>query len=139
MKVGARLVLSLWAGGLVTVGGVVAPTLFATLDDRHLAGQIAGSLFRVATLGSVLLCLLLLLLERRGQVSRPPRRQLVGRVAPVLLLGLSEWGVRPLLEAARAAGGSASGEFALWHGVSTLLYVAATAWVVATLASELRR
>ena len=139
MKVGARLVLSLWAGGLVTVGGVVAPTLFATLEDRHLAGVIAGSLFRVATLGSIVLCLLLMLLERRGQVSRPSRRQLVGRVAPVVLLGLSEWAVRPLLEAARAAGGSASGEFAMWHGVSTVLYVAATAWVVATLVAELKR
>ena len=139
MKVGARLVLSLWAGGLVTVGGVVAPTLFATLDDRQLAGQIAGSLFRVATYGSVLLCLLLLLLERRGQVSRPTRRQLIGRVAPAVLLGVSEWLVRPLLEAARAAGGSSSGAFAAWHGVSTLLYVAATAWLVASLRSELRR
>jgi hypothetical protein len=87
----------------------------------------------------VLLCLLLLLVERHVQVSRPTGRQMIGRVAPVLLLASSEWLVRPLLEAARAAGGSASGQFALWHGVSTLLYVAATAWIVATLAAELRR
>lgn len=139
MKLAPRLVLSLWTGALVTIGGVVTPTLFATLDDRHLAGQIAGSLFRVATIGSLLLCLALLWLERRGQVSRPTRRQLLGRVAPAALLALSEWGVRPLLEAARAADGAASARFALWHGVSTLLYVAATAWLVATLVRELRR
>ena len=139
MRAGPRLILSLWAGGLVTLGGVVAPTLFATLDDRHLAGRIAGSLFHVATLGSVLVCALLLLLERRLQVSRPTGRQLLGRVAPVLLLAVSGWVVRPLLEAAREAGPAASGAFAVWHGVATLLYVAATAWVVATLLTELRR
>jgi hypothetical protein len=139
VKVAPRLILALWSGGLVTIGAVVAPTLFATLDDRRLAGQIAGSLFRVATFGSLLLCLLLLLAERRGQVSRPTRRQLVGRLAPALLLAASEWGVRPLLEAARAAGGSGSAAFAAWHGVSTLLYVAASAWLVATLVAELRR
>jgi hypothetical protein len=131
--------LALWAGGLVTLGAVVAPTLFATIDDRHLAGQIAGNLFHVATIGSVLICIVLLLVERRVQVSRPTRRQLLGRIAPALLLAASEWGVRPMLEAARAAGGSATTEFALWHGASTVLYVVATAWVVATLAAELRR
>ncbi|MCX7059035.1 MAG: DUF4149 domain-containing protein [Proteobacteria bacterium] len=139
MRAGPRLILALWAGGLVSLGGVVTPTLFATLEDARLAGRIAGSLFHVATLGSVLVCLVLLLVERRVQVSRPTWRQWLGRIAPVLLLAASEWGVRPLLEAARAAGGSASTEFALWHGVSTALYVAATAWVVATLAAELRR
>ncbi len=139
MRVGPRLLLSLWAGGLVTIGAVVAPTLFATLDDRHLAGQIAASLFRVATFGSILIGLLLLLLEGRLQVARPSGRRLIGRVAPVLLLAASEWLVRPLLEAARAAGGAGSAAFAAWHGLSTLLYLAATAWVVATLVGELRR
>jgi hypothetical protein len=139
VRLAPRLILALWSGGLVTIGGVVAPTLFATLDDRALAGHIAGSLFHVATIGSLILCLALLLAERRGQVSRPTRRQLLGRVAPALLLSLSEWGVRPLLDAARAAGGSASASFAVWHGVSTLLYVAASAWLVAGLVAELRR
>ncbi len=139
MKVAPRLLLSLWAGGLVTIGGVVAPMLFATLADARLAGQIAGDLFRVATVGSLVLCLALMFLERRGQVSRPTRRQLLGRVAPAALLALSEWGVRPLLEAARAAGGSGSFAFGLWHGASALLYAVATAWLVATLVTEFRR
>ena len=34
--------LALLAGFLVTLGAVVAPVLFATLDDRGLAGEIAG-------------------------------------------------------------------------------------------------
>ncbi|MES2016126.1 MAG: DUF4149 domain-containing protein, partial [Pseudomonadota bacterium] len=42
----ARLLLiTLWAGSLWTIGYVVAPTLFATLHDRVLAGVIAGSMF----------------------------------------------------------------------------------------------
>lgn len=41
------LVATLWVGSLWTVGYLVAPTLFATLADRVLAGTIAGSVFRV--------------------------------------------------------------------------------------------
>ena len=37
--------LTLWVGSLWTVGGLVAPLLFAQLADRNLAGNIAGILF----------------------------------------------------------------------------------------------
>ena len=39
------VVATLWAGSLWTIGYLVAPTLFATLADRVLAGTIAASLF----------------------------------------------------------------------------------------------
>ncbi|MCE2832533.1 MAG: DUF4149 domain-containing protein, partial [Oxalobacteraceae bacterium] len=41
------LLVTFWVGSLWTVGYLAAPTLFATLPDRALAGSIAGSLFRV--------------------------------------------------------------------------------------------
>ncbi|HEX7634207.1 MAG TPA: DUF4149 domain-containing protein, partial [Noviherbaspirillum sp.] len=41
------LIATLWVGSLWTVGYLVAPTLFATLSDRALAGMIAGSIFRL--------------------------------------------------------------------------------------------
>lgn len=41
------LIATLWVGALWTTGLIVAPTLFATLSDRALAGTIAGNLFRV--------------------------------------------------------------------------------------------
>ena len=54
------LVATLWAGSLWTIGFVVAPTLFATLSDRVLAGNIAGSLFRVEAWLSIACAVLLL-------------------------------------------------------------------------------
>lgn len=41
------LIATVWVGALWTTGFIVAPTLFATLTDRALAGTIAGGLFRV--------------------------------------------------------------------------------------------
>jgi uncharacterized membrane protein len=39
------IALTLWVGGLWTIGFVVAPTLFRSLDSRAQAGAIAGELF----------------------------------------------------------------------------------------------
>ena len=134
MKLGLRLLLALWAGLLVAVGAVAAPTLFHELADRHLAGQLAGAMFRVATLLSIGIAALLVV-AARGRPGPGPLRLAL----PALLLALADWGIRPLLEAARGQAGAAGAAFALWHGVSTLLYVVATAAVVALLVGELRR
>ncbi|MDP3440425.1 MAG: DUF4149 domain-containing protein, partial [Azonexus sp.] len=37
--------VTLWIGGLWTIGYVVVPVLFSSLGDRQLAGVIAGKLF----------------------------------------------------------------------------------------------
>lgn len=137
MRLARRLLLALWAGVLVTLGAIVAPVLFVTLADRQLAGRIAGELFRVATWGSVASAALLLALAMRAPRPDAAARS-VGVVGPALLLGASEWLVRPLLEAARAAGGAGGAAFAAWHGVSSALYLAATLWLVAELVRELR-
>lgn len=137
MSLARRLLLALWAGALVTVGALVAPTLFAILPDRHMAGFIAGELFRRLTLGSFVVALALVLLGGAGAAGRPARRFLP--LVPAALLALSEYGVRPLLEAARAGAGAGSPAFVAWHGVSTLLYLAATVVAVWLLVRELTR
>jgi hypothetical protein len=135
-----RLLLALWAGLLVTVGGLVAPTLFAVVPDRPLAGLIAGELFRRTTLISLALAVALLVLVRLGAKGGDLARGAAGArmLPPAGLLALSEYAVRPLLEAARASGGAGSSAFAAWHGVAALLYSAATLWTVALLVAELR-
>ena len=40
-----QLLATVWCGSLWTIGYIVAPTLFAMLEDRQLAGSIAGRLF----------------------------------------------------------------------------------------------
>ena len=137
MSLARRLLLALWAGALVAVGGLVAPTLFAILPDRHLAGFIAGELFRRLTLGSFIVALALVLIGGgAGAAGRPARRLLP--LVPAALLAFSEYAVRPLLEAARAGAGAGSPAFIAWHGVSTLLYLAATVVAVWLLVRELK-
>src|SRR5262245_49949071 len=49
----AAVLLTLWAGSLWTICGLVAPTLFAMLEDRHAAGLLAAHFFRLeAILGA---------------------------------------------------------------------------------------
>ena len=48
-------VSSLWVGSLITVGYLVAPTLFATLTDRQVAGMVAGAIFQVEAYVSLVL------------------------------------------------------------------------------------
>jgi hypothetical protein len=127
-----RLIVALWAGLLVTIGLVVAPGLFRLLDDRELAGRLAGGFFLVTTIASVPLGLGYALLARRAG-----RRVALALVA-IALLCASEWFVRPQIAAARLTLGSHSTTFALWHGLSTLLYLAALAAVMVLLVRDLK-
>jgi Domain of unknown function (DUF4149) len=136
VRLARRLLLAVWAGLLLAMGAVAAPTLFAVLDDRHLAGRVAGSLFRVTTVISAGIAALLVILAAGAKEPGSPGRP-AGAVGPAILLAVSIWLVRPLLEAARAAGAGAA--FGAWHAVSSALYWAATAWVAVELVRELRR
>ena len=139
MRLTRSLLLALWAGGLVSIGGLVAPVLFHVLDDRPLAGRLAGECFRVATLASLLLAPVIAWLPAGAPAARVTGRERLGVLAPAVLLAISEWLVRPALEAARGVAGSVPRAFIAWHAVSTLLYAAATVLVVAALVAALRR
>lgn len=62
--------LALWVGSLITIGYIVAPALFITLEDPQAAGTVAGGLFYVESsislVTGVLLLVLANLLVKRG-------------------------------------------------------------------------
>jgi hypothetical protein len=136
MKYAARaqtLLVTLWAGSLWTIGYVVAPTLFATLPDRLLAGSIAGSLFRIEAWLSVCCALLLLLLSRLPgsrldpSHARPPGGLVLGILACTLI---GYFGLQPFMAALREAGGAAGvlssevrTQFGILHGISSGIYL----------------
>lgn len=132
----ARLLMAtFWVGMLWTVGFVVAPTLFATLVDRALAGTIAGGLFRVVAWLSLACAIVLfvLLLPRRGE-DRGVRSllYLIAGMAICTLLGyfcLQPY-MATLREAMHAAASidaaqlaEAKKHFGILHGISTAFYV----------------
>ncbi|MCB1917730.1 MAG: DUF4149 domain-containing protein [Rhodocyclaceae bacterium] len=119
-----QLVASLWAGAQWTVGYLVAPTLFALLDDRREAGRIAGWLFErvhLLGLGCAALLLVMLAVRRRSAVVR---ERLLAVVAAMLVLSLMlQFWIQPTMHGLKLAGEVAGGAFATWHGVSSGLYL----------------
>ena len=118
------VIQTLWVGSLWTVGYLVAPALFAHFPDTATAGRVAGRLFTLVTwlgLGCAAALLLLMRLRRGAQRARV-------RLVLVMagLLAASHFLVRPLMEAARLPDGTPGPGFGAWHGVSSLLYLAAS-------------
>ena len=125
------LVATLWAGSLWTIGFVVAPTLFATLSDRVLAGNIAGSLFRVEAWLSIACALVLLALLQwaPGALDLRRRRLLAALVLSMLVCALlSHFGITPLMSELKAQAPSGimddamRSRFGMLHGVSSLVF-----------------
>lgn len=118
----AAVLLALWAGSLVTLCALVAPLLFASLDDRHLAGQTAARLFQVeAWLGLGFATALILLRRLTGAGGRAlPLWLIVATAAAPLAVQLV---LRPMMAAARLAG--ETGRFAALHGCAAALFLAA--------------
>lgn len=123
-----RLLRGLWAGCLCTTGYLAAPVLFALLEDRSVAGQLAGAMFTVATVAGLAIGLVLMgIWVGRGAVRG--KRMALALLAMGLLAG-NEWLLRPVMEAARLPDGTPGEAFGALHGVSAILWLAAT---VATL------
>ncbi len=127
MKTGEALVQTLWVGALWTVGYLVAPALFEYLDTPAEAGRIAGELFTIVTWLSMI-CggLLLLAATRSGRQQRRAVLRISLILAMMVLLGISEWLVRPLMEAARLPDGTPGDGFGTLHGISATLYLVAS-------------
>ena len=119
-------------GGLCAVGYLAAPVLFSLLEDRTLAGRLAGAMFTAATAASLVIagCLVALWLAAR----HVERRKVVLVVLAAGILAGNEWGLRPLMEAARLQDGAPGPGFGVLHGISWGLWLVAsvlTVWLAA--------
>lgn len=125
------LALTLWVGALWVVGYLVAPTLFAMIGDRVLAGNVAGRLF--ASVGWIgVACggyLLLFLALRQGWAAF--RGWVFWLVVLMLAASLAIlFGIQPLMAQLKAEAwpreamdSALRDRFATWHGVSSVLYL----------------
>ncbi|WP_323120797.1 DUF4149 domain-containing protein [Burkholderia alba] len=144
-----RLLSMAWVGSLLTIGYVVAPVLFTTLE-RMTAGSVAAQLFRIeAFVGCASGVLLLVLangLTRRGHAAYRRLRWLVAAMLVCVLVGY--FALQPFMNALRIAameagtdvGHSAyAGRFGMLHGVSSLFYLVESVlglWLVWTLPGQ---
>ncbi|MFL6547308.1 MAG: DUF4149 domain-containing protein [Povalibacter sp.] len=124
----AGVLIALWAGSLWTICAIVAPTLFAVLDNRHLAGDLAARFFHLETYLGVGIGAVVLALSYFGKI------QTLSRTAAFIAAGLpllSQLVLSPLMQDARAVGNMT--RFGMLHGISAACFlVASVALIVLT-------
>lgn len=124
------IIITLWAGALWTTG-ISAYVLFDSLQDKQLAGMLAGKLFNVVSyigLGSAFY----LLIQRLLQYGTAALKQaFFWAVLMMLLLVLAgHFGIQPILESLKSQAFPAdvmqsvfADRFRNWHGVASMAYL----------------
>lgn len=129
-----RVVLAtFWVGSLWTIGYIVAPTLFAALQDRALAGTLAGRMFQIEAWITIVCALLLtVLVIRAAEVYDARQRKHILIVIALMLVCtlISHFGIQPIMAELRASvpsgsvmGSEAAARFGKLHGVSSGIYL----------------
>ena len=126
-----QVAITLWVGGLWVIGYLVAPTLFASLGDRQLAGVVAGKLFALIGwigLGAGTFLAVFLFGRRGGQAFKCSVFWLVLGMA--LMAAISLFGIQPLMAQLKLDAlprevmeSVLRDRFVAWHGVSSILYL----------------
>ena len=141
------LALTLWIGGMLVVGYLVAPVLFAELSDRLLAGNLAGRMFTwmaYVGLGCAAYILLFLVARNGWSVFKLSAFWLGLSVAAAVAAG--HFGIQPIMQHLKDAALPAEvmqsvlrDRFATWHGISSVLYLIQSVLGVALLIKGLGR
>ena len=124
------VIITLWVGALWTTG-ISAYVLFDSLQDKQMAGMLAGKLFNVVTyigFGSAFY----LLIQRLFQYGTAALKQaFFWAVLVMLLLVLAgHFGIQPILESLKSQALPAdvmqsvfADRFRNWHGVASMAYL----------------
>ncbi len=123
-----NLLLSLWTGAMVGVGYIGAPVLFKALDDRTLAGSLAGQMFHIVAIAGLVIGGVLLLLRYKEEsvaLFFHWRGWLLCLMLVLVAVGL--FVLQPMIAEVKAQGlvegSEAAKKFGMLHGVSSLLYL----------------
>lgn len=116
-----RLLLTLWAGSLWVTGFMVAPVLFSVLEDRALAGTLAGELFGITAWIGLACGGLLLALNGVNYRALNWRGLLLAGM--LLLVATGQFVLAPMIAGLREQGLSATPRFGQLHGLASVLYV----------------
>ena len=134
----AAVVAGLWAGILLGIGAIAAPSAFATLVPADAGGVVAARMFMQEAYLSLGVAIVLFVIERRTRQVAVAGAGSVFSLNLVLLLGTlfctiaGYFAVQPMMAAARAGQGTVS--FMTLHAVSGGLFalkgllVLALAW-----------
>jgi hypothetical protein len=121
-----RILLTIWVGGMWVVGYLVAPTLFAMIDDRAVAGSIAGRLFMIMSYVGIFAAIVLLVsayMQYTQQFFRTWRVWVLVLMLALIVSG--EFVLQPQMAQLRADGlqDSEKAQFGMLHGIASVLFL----------------
>jgi hypothetical protein len=127
----AAWALVFWVGGLWAIGYLAAPLLFYTLDDRMLAGMLAGKMFAAMAWVSIVCAIWLMLFRFTRYGADALKQGFFWIVLLMLLMTLAgHFGLQPILAQLKEAAlpkdvmeSLFRDRFATWHGVSSIVYL----------------
>lgn len=127
----AGVSLVLWIGGMWAVGYLAAPVLFANLDDKQLAGMLAGRLFGLIAWIGIAAASYLLIYRFARDGAAALKTLFFWTVAMMLALTLAgHFGIQPIMQGLKDQAmphavmqSVFADRFARWHGVSSVLYL----------------
>ena len=122
--------MTLWVGAL-WMTGVTAFTLFQTLSDKQIAGNLAGKLFEIVSYIGLFSAFYLLVQRLIEFGTGALKQSYLWAVFVMLLLVLAgHFGIQPLLAQLKTSAlpndvmhSVFASRFSTWHGVASLAYV----------------
>jgi cytochrome bd-type quinol oxidase subunit 1 len=124
------IIITLWAGALWTTG-ISAYVLFDTLQDKQMAGMLAGKLFTVVSYIGMVSAFYLLIHRLIENGTAALKQSFFWAVFLMLLLILAgHFGIQPILEGLKTQALPAdvmqsvfADRFKTWHGVASVAYL----------------
>jgi hypothetical protein len=114
-------------GSLWAIGYLAVPILFATLDERMVAGMLAGRMFTAVSFiglgcGAALLAMTI---AAGSRALREPR--VIVLVLMLALVAVGEFVLQPMMAELKlqglVEGSAAAARFGMLHGIASLLYL----------------
>jgi hypothetical protein len=120
-----RALLTLWVGGMWAIGYIVAPILFSVLDDRQLAGMLAGHTFTAMSYVGLACGSLLLIGGAYSRGWKHWRHAVLLLMLTVVCIG--EFVLQPMMAELKAQGlpegAAAAASFGKLHGAASVLFL----------------
>ena len=127
----AALVLVVWVGSLITLGAISAPVLFSALEDKQLAGLLAGKMFAVGAWVGVVAGIYLLIYSLIRGGAHAFKTWSFWLVLIMWFLTLAgHFGIQPILQNLKDQAlplavmqSVFADRFSQWHGISRILWI----------------
>jgi len=126
LKAFERVLLTFWIGSMWAIGYLAVPVLFRALDDRALAGMLAGQMFSLLNFLGLFCGVLLLsgLLFQQGRAALSGWRSWL-LSGMLLLICVLEFVLQPQMAELKQLGldGEHLQQFRWLHGLSSILFL----------------